>query len=100
MPLAMGVKATGLWVDFGVFSWAASSSSMWRSSGLRCWGRGGRGSDGHTLNTPVAYHCLVRDMQGCLGAICLGPGGWCRIVLDLRLGWLLGTWYLELGNSL
>lgn len=36
VPLAMGVKATGLWVDFGAFSWAGSSSSMWRSSGLRC----------------------------------------------------------------
>lgn len=35
VPLAMGVKATGLWVDFGAFSRAASSSSMWRSSGLR-----------------------------------------------------------------
>lgn len=27
VPLAMGVKATGLWVDFRVFSWAGSSSS-------------------------------------------------------------------------
>lgn len=27
VPLAVGVKATGLWVDFRVFSWAGSSSS-------------------------------------------------------------------------
>jgi hypothetical protein len=34
--LAMGVKATGLWVDFGAFSWVGSSSSTWWSSGFRC----------------------------------------------------------------
>lgn len=41
-PLAVGVKATGLWVDFRAFSWAGSSSSRWWSSGFRC--RVGRGS--------------------------------------------------------
>lgn len=35
-PLAVGVKATGLWVDFRVFSGAGSSSSSSWSSGFRC----------------------------------------------------------------
>lgn len=35
-PLAEGVKATGLWVDFRAFSWAGSSSSRGWSSGFRC----------------------------------------------------------------
>lgn len=35
-PLAAGVKATGLWVDFGAFSGAGSSSSRGWSSGFRC----------------------------------------------------------------
>lgn len=39
VPLAMGVKATGLWADFAVVSWVGSSSSRWWSSGFRCGGR-------------------------------------------------------------
>lgn len=35
-PLAEGVKATGLWVDFRAFSGAGSSSSRGWSPGLRC----------------------------------------------------------------
>lgn len=35
VPLAVGVKATGLWADLGVFSWAGSSSSGRWSSGFR-----------------------------------------------------------------
>lgn len=34
-PLAMGVKASGLWVDLRAFSWAGSSSSRGCSSGFR-----------------------------------------------------------------
>ena len=36
VPLAVGVKATGLWVDFRAFSWAGSCGSRWWSSGFRC----------------------------------------------------------------
>lgn len=42
VPLAMGVKASGLWVDLRAFSWAGSSSSRGWSSGFRCWGEAGR----------------------------------------------------------
>ena len=38
VPLAVGVKATGLWVDFKALSWVGSSSSRWWSSGVCCWG--------------------------------------------------------------
>lgn len=58
-PLAMGVKASGLWVDFRAFSWAGSSSSRGWSSSFRCWEGGG-----HSAWLPAPLRALGLGVGG------------------------------------
>ena len=61
VPLAVGVKATGLWVDFKAFSWAGSSSSRWWSSGFCCWG----GAEAQPSRGPqCSGHCGAGQRRG------------------------------------
>ena len=61
VPLAVGVKATGLWVDFKAFSWAGSSGSRWWSSGFCCWG----GAEAQPSRGPqCSGHCGAGQRRG------------------------------------
>lgn len=61
VPLAVGVKATGLWVDFKALSWVGSSSSRWWSSGFCCWG----GAEAQPSWGPqCSGHCSAGQRQG------------------------------------
>lgn len=97
-PLAMGVKASGLWVDFRAFSWAGSSSSRGWSSSFRCWEGGG-----HSAWLPAPAQGIGVGGRGACAVGTPGPGqdgahggsGQCPGPAEVWRGW-----YLELGGPL
>lgn len=101
VPLAVGVKATGLWVDFKAFSWAGSSSSRWRSSGFCCW-VGAEAQPGWALCS--GHHISVGQGWGERAVGTPGPG---QVAAERQpaVPWVpagcgRGGRYLELGGPL